>query len=881
MNPERWQQIEALFHEARLLADTERRAFLEAQRADGSDLIDRVEAMLEADHQASAEIGGIVDSAMVGALEQLPERIGPYEVVSQIGTGGFCSVYRAKLPDETAPVAVKVLKRGLASGDTQRRLQQESEILARLHHPNIARLLSHGTSHLGEPYFAMELIDGEPIDRFCDRRRWTLDQRLRLFRQVCSAVDYAHANLVIHRDIKPNNLLVTPDGTPKLLDFGIAKLLAPELSRVDPVHTLAGNSWMTPEYASPEQVREEPLTTATDVYSLGVLLYRLLCGRPPYRFPSRSPRAIEDVISTVDPPAPSTLFASVGSPRDRDGEASAEDVARCRQMTVRQLRDRLRNDLDSIVLMALSKQADRRYASVLQLSQDIEKHLSSQPVSARRLTPLYRARKFVRRHGIAVGLVGAILASLTTAVVVTTRATLNADSERDRAERHLAESRQVANFLVEIFQLPDPEITRGGDVSARELLDEGARRIATELRHQPELRASLMAIMGRVYRNLGDHQRSRELLQEALAQRREQHGETDLRVIETLQEFARSLLAQGEYEAARELLHETKSTLEAAGKATTAPYALTLSLLAAANKEMGRLDEAEALARQALEMQSVLLAATDPARIETMSKLAQVLSLKRDFDASEKIFRKTLELRRKVLGNTHPDVAISLGNLTFALHGQKRLEEAEQAVREAIRIRAELYGDDHWLVGASYNNLGQILVAKGALDDALPWMERSLEISRDRLGRDHPKLAGKLVNLASLYARLDRLQEAEELYLQALQLHRRTLGEQHPSAARNLYKLASLYADQERWHEALTLLDQAVSILRSSMPEGDYRLSHPLSLRGRIFIALDDCARALPDLRQALELGQKEYPAGHASLEAVVAELDRCDASQP
>ncbi|MEM7583077.1 MAG: serine/threonine-protein kinase [Acidobacteriota bacterium] len=867
-----------------MLDGTERRAFLESQRVDGADVIDQVEAMLEANRQASSEIGGIVDSAVVNALQKLPDRIGPYEIVSQIGAGGFCSVYRARLPEEatqeaTQNVAIKVLKRGLTSRDAERRLQQESEILARLHHPNIARLLGHRTSHLGEPYFVLELIDGEPIDRFCDNHRWTIDQRLKLFCQVCSAVDYAHANLVIHRDIKPNNLLVTPDGTPKLLDFGIAKLLLPELSRADPVHTLAGNSWMTPDYASPEQVREEPLTTATDVYSLGVLLYRLLCGRPPYQFHSRSPRAIEDVISNAEPPAPSSHFAGLPSNRERHGEASARDLARCRGTTAPQLRDRLRGDLDSIVLMALSKQADRRYASALQLSQDIERHLRSEPVSARRLTPFYLARKFVRRHAISVGVAVAILATSAAAVVVTTRATLHAEAERSRAERHLAESQQVAELLVEIFEVPDPKIVREGRVTAEEVLDEGARRIATQLQHQPELRASLMAIMGRVYRNLGNNRKSRELLDEALAHRRELHGDADLPVIETQQELARSLLAQGEYEAANELLRTTQSSLQAAGRDETAPYALTLTLLAGARKQMNQLDEAENLAQQALELQRVLLDPADPALIESMSLLAEVLSLKRDFDAAEAKFRETLELRRAHLGDNHPDVATNLGDLTVVLHGQGRFEEAEQAVRETIRIRANLYGDDHWIVGTSYHNLGQLLAAKGQVDEALPWLERSLEISRAQLGQDHPKIAGSLVSLAMLNQRLDRFQEAEALYLRALELHREKLGEQHPSTARNLYQIATLHAAQGRHQKALPLLDRVVATFRASMPH-DYRLSHPLLLRGRIFIELGNCAQALPDLRQALELRQNELPEGHESLEEITAELDLCGDSR-
>lgn len=880
MDAERWPEVEALFHQARGLSEAERRAFLDGRRRAGCSLVDAVEGMLEADDPASAEIEAIVDSAILGALEQLPDRMGPYEIVSLVGTGGFCSVYLARLPqDPTRQVAIKVLRRGLATPDTEGRLRQESEILARLHHPNIARLLDYGTSDRGEPYVVMEFIDGEPIDRFCDRHRWTLDQRLKLFRQVCAAVDYAHANLVIHRDIKPSNLLVTADGTPKLLDFGIAKLLLPELSRADPVQTVAGNHWMTPDFASPEQVREEPLTTATDVYSLGVLLYRLVCGRPPYRFPSRSPRTIEGVISDVEPAAPSARFqggsaASSGT----EGEADEDELARCRQLTVGQLRSRLRGDLDSIVLMALSKRPEQRYASVAKLSQDIANYLTSQPVSARRISAVYRGRKFVRRHRIAVGIAVSLLATLSTAVVVTTQATRRAEAERGRAERHLADAEQVTDFLVDIFEVPDPEIARGQEVTAKELLDEGAGRIATQLRHQPEIRASLMATMGRVYRNLGDHGRSRELLEEALAHHRRQHEETDPRVVGTLQELARSLLAQGEYEAAGRLLQESRSSFEAAGDTSTASYALTLSLLGAAFKQLSRLEEAEVLVRRALDLQRRLLPPTDAELIESVSKLAEILSLKREFGAAETMFRETLARRRTLLGDTHPDVATTLGNLTFVLHGQGRLEEAEGTAREVVRIRAELYGDEHWLVGTSYNNLSQILAARGQIEEALPWMEKSLEISKARLGSEHPNVAGSLVNLALMYQRVDRQQDSEALLLQALDLHRRTLGEQHPSTARNLYQLAELYADQGRRREALPMLETVVSVLRSLKPD-DYRLSHPLLLLGRIHRELGDCDQALPSLRHALELRRKEHGDGHRGVEAVASELELCGVS--
>lgn len=881
MDAARWKEVEALFHRARALPSTEAIKVLNNLRSRDPTLVEQVEAMLRAHQQSSVQLGGIVQTAMLGALEQLPETIGPYEVVSRIGTGGFCSVYLAQLHSDPAQrVAVKVLRRGLALPDSTQRLLQETEILARLHHPNIARLLGHGTSRLGEPYFAMEFVEGEPIDQFCDTRRLTVDARLRLFRLACAAVDYAHRNLVIHRDIKPSNLLVTHDGVPKLLDFGIAKLMLPELLRVESVHTVAGGSLMTPDFASPEQVREEPLTTATDVYSLGVLLYRLLCGRPPYRFADRSPRTIDEVISTVEPPAPSTRLVG-GSrqrniERDKGEESTSEDIARLRRSTVPQLRSKLYGDLDSIVLMALSKEPEQRYSSVQQLSRDLSNYLHSMPVAARRITTGYRIRKFVRRHRLAVGVVAAIVLTLMTAVVVTTRATLRAEAQQARAERHLAESRQVTEFLVDIFEVPDPETAQGREISAKELLDEGARRIAAQLEHQPEIRASLMVTMGRVYRNLGDHQKSKELLAEALDFHRQQSKDSDPAVIDSLQQLARSLLVQGEFETAQKLLGQARSSLEASGQTSVVVYAQTLSLLAEASQQRSKLAEAEALYRQALEIQRRLLAPDDPELIDTLSGLAELSVLRRNFDHAEAMFRTTLELRRSRLGNKHPDIAANLSNLTVALHGQGRLEEAESAIREAVGIRSELYGEQHWIVGKSYNNLGQILAAQGRTEEALPWMEKALEVGRSRLGPDHPQIGSRSVNLARLYQRVGRLDEAEELFLKALEVHRKSLGDEHPSTARNLNQLADLYATQGRETEALELLDHAIDILRKVLPPNDYLLSYPLLLRGRIYANQGDCSQALPDLEQALRLRQQRHPEGHPNIAVALAEKERC-----
>ncbi|MEM1204397.1 MAG: serine/threonine-protein kinase [Acidobacteriota bacterium] len=878
MDSGRWREIEDAFHRASSLPREEQAEFLEALRRRAPDIARHVEPMLAMDGPSSAQLGGILDTAIWDTLEQLPKAIGPYEIVSRIGSGGFSSVYLARNRGGSTPtVAVKVLRRGLSSPDSHGRLRQEGEILARLHHPNIARLLDYGSSPRGEPYFVMEFIDGEPIDVYCDRRRLSVEQRLRLFRAVCSAVDYAHQNLVIHRDIKPSNLLVTADGVPKLLDFGIAKLLDPAALRVDHVETSTGGGLMTPDFASPEQVREEPLTTATDVYSLGVLLYRLVAGRAPYRFPSRSPRAIEKTVSTVEPPAPSQAAAGPADP----GEPTVAVVAEVRGTAPRQLRSQLLGDLDSIVLMALAKMKDERYSSVKELSQDLGRHLSSEPVTARRITPWYRARRFVRRHRVAVTVSAAILVAMASAVVVTTGATLRADEERDRAERHLAESRQVVGFLIDLFEVPDPQTARGRDPGARELLDRGTLQIADQLQHQPIVRATLMATMGEVYLKLGDLQRSRELLGESLELRRTLLPAADPSTIDGALALSRSLLAQGENEKALELLRGSRMDLAAAGRSDSTEDARALAHLSTVHRQMRQLDAAEDVSRRALQIQGAQLAEDDPDLITSLAGLGQVMMLKRDFVEAEDVFRDVLRRRRSRFGDPSPYVAVDLGDLAGALYWQERFEEAEALAREAIDIRARLFGDDHWIVARSYNNLAQIFTAQGRPGEALPLMEDALEIARSRLGPGHPRVPNLMVNLARAYQQAERAQEAEDLYLEALASHREILGENHRATARNLMQLAHLYDDQRRDAEALEALDRALAGLRASLPEGDYLLSHPLYRRGKILARRGDCRGAIPALEEAWRIRRSQRPEGHDSLRGLEAALATCGATAP
>ena len=445
------------------------------------------------------------------------QRVGPYRLIREIGRGGMGTVYLAVRSDDVFQkrVAIKILDRGTHSASIVGRFRTERQILASLEHPNIAGLLDGGTTPDGSPYFAMEYVEGQPISDFCESRPLDTTGRLQLFRKVCGAVQYAHQNLIIHRDIKPANVLVTADGTPKLLDFGIAKLLNPELGAHALAPTMIGAQLMTPEYASPEQVRGEPVTTATDVYSLGVLLYELLTGQPPYRLNSRAPAEVARVVCEAVPVRPSTVVttiryvpaagdavtqadrgASPGGLRISTGPRAAVDTER--------LRRRLAGDLDTIVLKALSKEPSRRYASVDQFSEDIHRHLRGLPVIARKDTLGYRASKFVHRNRAAVVAGVLTFAALVGGIVATTWQARVARGERARAEQRFDEIRGLANSS--LFEIHDAIRDLPGSTPARQMLVANGLAYLDRLARDAGDRPDLMRELAGAYVKVGDVQ---------------------------------------------------------------------------------------------------------------------------------------------------------------------------------------------------------------------------------------------------------------------------------------------------------------------------------------------------------------------------------------
>jgi serine/threonine protein kinase/tetratricopeptide (TPR) repeat protein len=518
MKPERWQRIKQVWEAASERERQERAAFLSEACQEDDTLRRAVESLLAADEEAGTFLETPVFAAAAEMIAAEPgasligQRIGAYQIISELGRGGMGAVYLAERADAQfrKQVAIKLVKRGLDSQEILRRFHYERQILASLEHPHIARLLDGGTTADGLPYFVMEHIAGTPIDQYCDRHQLNTSERLKLFRDVCAAVQFAHQNLVVHRDLKPSNILVTEAGQVKLLDFGIAKLLHPDLLSQTLESTALGARPMTPEYASPEQVRGAPITTASDVYSLGVVLYELLTGHRPYRFTAHSLEEMARVICEQEPEKPSTVISrtaeTLGADDTERTALTPEMVSRTREGQPEKLRRRLAGDLDNIVLKALRKEPARRYASVEQLAEDLRRHLEGRPVIARSDTLGYRAGKFIQRHKAGVAAVLLIVVTLAGGMVATAWQARVARAERARAEQRFNDVRKLANSFM--FEFHDAIQNLPGTVPARQLVVKKALEyldsLARESSHDPALQRELAT----AYHKLGEIQGS-------------------------------------------------------------------------------------------------------------------------------------------------------------------------------------------------------------------------------------------------------------------------------------------------------------------------------------------------------------------------------------
>jgi serine/threonine-protein kinase len=656
-------------------------------------------------------------------------RVGPYGLVRLVGEGGMGEVWLAER-DEAGfrrRVAIKRIRAGIGKAELARRFETERHALARLTHRSIARLLDGGLAGDGTRYIVLEFVDGQPITTACAERQLGQEARLELFEEVCRAVAYAHANLVVHRDIKPSNILLTPEGEIRLLDFGIAKLLdgaadgAPARTRTE--HTLA-----TPEYASPEQLSGGVVSTATDVHALGALLYELLAGQRAYRTHEASPVELAAAILKVEPPPPS-------------------------QVAPRELARGLRGDLDTIILTALRKEPERRYASVEQLAEDVARFRSGFPIRARPETFSYRLRKLVARHRLAFAAGLAVFLVLGAAGVQTVR-------ERDMARAERDAAREVTEFLVSLFDA-DPYASGGQATSATPLgtfLINSESAVRERLEDRPELRARLLMMLGRLNANLGELEPAAKLAAESLAERRRLLGNQHPDVAEAL------------------------------------------NILGTAQQENGELDVAERAFREALAIRESQLGGDHPDTAESLNNLAVLLSSRRnpgDLDEAVALGNRALVSYRKRFGPDHLDTAQALNNQAVRLFFRRRpgdLEAAERQGREALEIRQRQLGENHPWLAASRHNLANYRLELGDAAGAEALLLESITSWETALGKNHPRLARSHLALSRAREGLGNLAGALDSARTALGVSRAGLPIGHPQIAETEARVAELEA---------------------------------------------------------------------------------------
>lgn len=750
MNPDQWAQLSEIFGELVEASEEERRRRL-ADPALPPETARELERMLLA-HAAERPLA--IEERLAPDREPVPERIGPYRLLRPIGEGGMGEVWLAERdePGFRRQVALKRIRRGFESAELRRRFGIEREALARLSHRGIAQLFDGGIDAAGIPYLALEYVEGRPLVEAADALRLGLDERLALFEEVCAAVHYAHVHLVVHRDLKPSNILLTAAREVRLLDFGIAKLLDPDQSELGATRTALRLA--TPEYASPEQLAGEPVTTATDVYALGLLLYELLTGQRPFRLHEGSLTALERAVREVEPRRSSEAVAA-----DRDAPAAA-----ARRTTSPALARALRGDLDTIVATALRKEPERRYGSVERLAEDVALYRAGRPIRARPESLPYRLRKFAGRHRVAVGAATLIALLLAGFALFAWRQAAVLELERDAARAERDKARELSDFLTDLFGA-DPYADDPGlrdSTTLGEFLERSEASVRRELGGRPELEAALLARLARLHGNLGRLDRARKLAEEALAARRALPGERRADIAESANTLATVLQEQGDLAAAEALFREALALREALYEPPHADIAESLNNLAivlAERNEPARAAETEALERRGLEMRRALYGDDHFDTLQSRNNFA-VFLLKRagpgDLEEAETLLRAVLEGRKRRLGVDHPTVANTENNLANLLDDLGRESEAIPLFHEAIRAWSASLGADHPRVATGLYGLYAALLDTGDLAGAEQALRASLAIDERHLPPGHPYLATDRQKLAELRVAAER-----------------------------------------------------------------------------------------------------------------------------
>lgn len=868
MKDSQWDKIKTIVDTAMVLAGEEKESYLKTACQGSPDLLKEVQELLRSIEESEkinfleplsgryqelivADIGDDVENTYTGAT-YIGKEFGAYRILESIGEGGMGTVYKAERTDGEFhhTVAIKLIKQGVDSKENIRRFKMEREVLARLNHPNIAQLFDGGVTPEGIPYLVMEFVDGVPIDQYCNKHRLTIDERLNLFKKVCAAVQYAHNNLVIHRDLKNQNIFVNQNGVVKILDFGVAKLLADPLDGTTLVETQPGQRFWTPQYAAPEQVKGAAITTATDIYTLGILLYKLLVDAYPLDLKEKNLMEISRAVQEEAAVPPSKKIQQ-------------EDLKTCaylRRISTSELVKTLSGDLDALTLKAIRKEPEYRYHSVGQLLDDLDNYQKKLPLVARNDTIKYRIGKLFRRHkmGISVAAVFLILA-IGFAVFYSYRIT----AERTQAQLEAEKATEVTEFMLGLFEAGNPNEAMGDTLTARHLLRLGTEQ-ARALNRQPEVQAQMLGVIGRAYYSLALYENADTLFTQALQINRQTYGEVHPEVAKSQRNIADLYRAQGVFNIADSLYSEVLVMQENLFGEDSPEIAQTLNSLAITLRHMGEYETADSLYNKALTIRKTSLGTSHPLVSESLSGLASTRYFLGDYETSENYYREALQIQRNTLPENHSRIATTLNDLGALLDSKADYEAAESLYLEALQIQTALYGDVHPYVALTMNNLAVTMANQGKMKEAQETYHKVLEIQRKLLGEQHPRIALTLNNLGMSFYFNGDYASAEPYLREAVVMSEAILDKNHPDVGSNLNNLAQTLFNLGQLTEASQLQERAVSIHQRAFTKPHPRLARSIHNLAKIKVKQHLFAESerlfLEALEQRVELLGNDHP---------------------
>lgn len=757
----------------------------------------------------------------VGPHPLIGKHIGSFLIEEEIGIGGMGIVFSGKRDDKEfeQKVAIKILKQGLSSEYLIKRFENERQTLANLQHPNIAKLLDGGKTNEGLPYLIMEYIDGVPITEYCESGKLTVDQKLELFISVCNAVEYAHQNLIIHRDIKPENILVNSEGRVKLLDFGVSKLLEDNSLSANSGLTKTGTWHLTPEYASPEQINGENINTSSDIYSLGVLLYRIISEQNPYKIYNSSPLAISKILSEGKIIKPSEVIQNTTRAAGIKKEFSQKETEFHKDSY-----KKIKGDLDNIILKAMHKDTSQRYASVKDFAIDISRFLNGHPVSAHEDTLIYRFNKFVKRHKVGVALFilfNLLVGTGISAIIYQGRI---AAKERDKARIENTKFEKVNDFLTSILSSVDPSEI-GRDVKVYDILDKAAENVVTELKDQPEVEASIRSTLGNTYVNLGEYDKGKPFLEKSYDINKKLYGLRSKETAESIHDLANYYDWIGDYKKADSL------------------YGKSIEIF-----------------------RSVL---TEPIKIfgDALNNHAIIKMNFSENDEAEKLYLEAIDISKKVEGKKTRNLAVMMNNLAISYMDVGKLEESEKYYKQSLAIILDVLGGDRPEAGSSYNNMARLYILKNEYDSAEVYLNKSYDLKYRLKGSDHPDVGLALNNLGVLEFHRKNYEKAVKYFNDGLVQYSKTYDEDHPLIATSYNWLGKVSLETERYEQAEKCFSQALKIRIEKFPPENWEIWESKGLRGICYVKLKKYSEAEKLLIPSYEYYSENLPDNKKSIQ--------------